>query len=270
MEYFEKGGQQMPKLGYGTFRLTGDDCVKGVEIAVETGYRHIDTARAYGNEAEVGEGIKNSGIDRDQLFITSKIGQDELEPSDIRSETEKSLKNLKTDYLNLMLIHWPSFKIPLEKSLDALFKLRGEGKIKAVGVSNFTIELVVKAAGLGEIFTNQVEYHPFLNQQKLLDVTRKHNILLTAYSPIAKGKVNEEKVLQEIAEKYQKEPTQITLRWLIQQDKVAAIPKSAHESRIKSNFDIFDFELNQEEMEKINALRSEHRIVDPGWAPEWD
>lgn len=270
MRFFEKGGQKMPTLGYGTFRLPGKECENGVRVAIETGYRHIDTARMYNNEKAVGKGIKDSGIDRDDLFVTSKIPPETLTPEQIRQETEKSLRELDMEYVNLMLIHWPNFDIPLEKSLETFFQLKEEGKIKAVGVSNFTIDLTRKAAKMGEIFTNQVEYHPLLDQQKLLNVTRELNILLTAYSPIARGEVNEQETIKQIAEKYNKMPTQVTLRWLIQQDKVAAIPKAAKENHIRSNFDIFDFELTDEEMQQMDAVRSDHRLVDPAWAPEWD
>jgi len=270
MRFFEKGGQKMPTLGYGTFKLSGEACENGVQVAIETGYRHIDTARMYGNEKEVGKGIKNSGIERKELFVTSKIPPDNLSPEHIRQETENSLRALDMEYVNLMLIHWPNFDIPLEKSLETFFQLKEEGKIKAVGVSNFTIELTRKAAKVGEIFTNQVEYHPLLDQQKLLDATRELDILLTAYSPIARGEVNEQVTIKQIAEKYNKLPTQVTLRWLIQQDKVAAIPKAAKENHIKSNFDIFDFELTDEEMQQMDAVRNDHRLVDPTWAPNWD
>ncbi len=270
MRFFEKGGQKMPTLGYGTFKLPGEACIKGVQLAIETGYRHIDTARMYNNEKEVGKGIKNSGIDRDGLFVTSKIPPDNLSPEQIRQETENSLRDLDMEYVNLMLIHWPNFDIPLEKSLEIFFKLKDEGKIKAVGVSNFTIELTRKAAQIGEIFTNQVEYHPMLDQQKLLNVTRELGILLTAYSPISRGEVNDHETIKQIAEKYNKLPTQITLRWLIQQDKVAAIPKAAKEDHIKSNFEIFDFELTEAEMQQMDDVRGDHRLVDPAWAPDWD
>jgi 2,5-diketo-D-gluconate reductase B len=270
MRFFEKGGEKMPTLGYGTFRLPGSECENGVRVAIETGYRHIDTARMYKNEKEVGKGIKDAGINRESLFVTSKIPPDHLTPEQIRKETENSLRELDMDYLNLLLIHWPNFDIPLEKSLETFFQLKEEGKIKAVGVSNFTIELTRRAAKVGEIFTNQVEYHPMLDQQKLLDVTRELDILLTAYSPIARGEVNENETIKKLAEKYNKTPTQVTLRWLIQQDKVAAIPKAAKEDHIKSNFDIFDFVLTGEEMREMDAVRSDHRLVDPAWAPDWD
>lgn len=270
MRFFEKDGQKMPTLGYGTFRLPGKECENGVRVAIETGYRHIDTARMYGNEKEVGKGIKDSGIDREELFVTSKIPPETLNPDQIRQETENSLRDLDMEYVNLMLIHWPNFDIPLEKSLETFFQLKEEGKIKSVGVSNFTIDLTRRAAKVGEIFTNQVEYHPLLNQQKLLEVTRELDILLTAYSPIARGEVNDQESIKEIAEKYNKQPTQLALRWLIQQEKVAAIPKAASEKHIKSNFDIFDFELTDEEMKAMDAVRGDHRLVDPAWAPQWD
>lgn len=260
----------MPVLGFGTYRLQGKTCSESVADAIAIGYRHIDTAESYDNEKAVGDGVKSSGIDREQLFLTTKVWYNHLKHDVLIKAVESSLRKLQTDYVDLLLIHWPSREVHMEEPLEAMMELKRMGKIKLLGVSNFTCEMVDMAIALAPVVCNQVEYHPFLDQSRMLDTLQDNDMVMTAYSPIAKGKVFEHDVLKEMGEKYDKTPAQITLRWHIQQDKVAAIPKSSDGERRQQNFDIFNFELTQEEMQQISALCGNGRMINPGWAPEWD
>lgn len=260
----------IPGLGFGTWPLKGIPCRESVTDALSIGYRHIDTAQMYENEEEVGQGIKNAGIPRDQIFLTTKIWWTNLSHQGVIETTNQSLRKLDTDYIDLLLIHWPNKEIALAETLDAMQEMQMQSKIKHIGISNFTPALLKQALNLSPIICNQVEYHPFLSQQKLLTICEEQNLLLTAYSPIAHGKVKEDATLQEIGQKHGKTPVQVTLRWLMQQKNVAAIPKaSSHEHRL-SNLEIVDFELSSEEMNKIFSLANGSRLINPSWSHDWD
>jgi 2,5-diketo-D-gluconate reductase B len=263
----------VPALGFGTWQATDEECIKAIEIALDHGYRHVDTAQIYENEAQVGQGIKNSPVDREDIFLTTKVWMDQVSDGALQASVEESLKKLGTDYVDLLLIHWPVEDVDFAETMKALAQVHEQGKTRLMGVSNFTVEQLTKVKEeIGaNIVNNQVEYHPYLDQSPVLDFVRNHNMFMTAYSPIARGKVLEDKVLQEIAETHGKDVTQIVLHWLIAQDRVCAIPKSATEKHIKSNFDIFDFELTADETARINALQSDSgRLINPEWAPDWD
>ena len=262
-------GKKVPALGFGTYRLTGEHCRESVKDALSIGYRHIDTAQSYDNEEEVGSALRDFGIGRDEIFLTTKIGVDNLEPDGVLSSTAESLRKLKVDYVDLLLIHWPTDRVPLEETLDAMLQLKGAGKTRHIGVSNFTPELVERALAKTDIFSNQVEYHPFLGQGELHELARSKDFLLTAYSPIARGKVRQDETLQKIAAHHGKSTAQVALRWLIQHDKVAAIPKAGDPDHRRQNFGIFDFELSDEEMQQVTSLGRDDRIVDPSWGPAW-
>ncbi len=272
MKYFENDDVQIPALGFGTWKLKGEDCVEGVQDALEIGYRHIDTAQIYENEEKVGLGIKRSEVDRDDVFLTTKIWRTNLVFEDVLKTFEKSLDKLKMNYVDLLLIHWPNKKVPVEETIKAMEKLRSEDKVKNIGVSNFTVDLLERATEASEapIICDQVEYHPFLSQEKILNHCKKNNIALTSYSPLSRGKVLDNKVLKEIGKKYNKTPAQVTLRWHMQQENVIAIPKTSTPKYRKENFNIFDFELTEEEMKKIFNLANDQRAIDPGFAPDWD
>ncbi len=265
---FQKNNK-VPALGYGTYPLVGEACYNAVKDALEIGYRHIDTAAKYNNEEAVGKAIHESGI-RSQLFITTKVWYTDLSPSKIRKSTEASLTKLKLDYVDLLLIHWPTPDMDIKRTLEVFFNLMEEGKTKHIGVSNFPAGLFKEACDVGPIFTNQVEYHPYLIHNDLIKICEAYDVLMTAYSPLAQGKIKDDLLLQEIGKKYQKSTAQVTLRWLIQQPKVLAIPQSkSHEHRVQ-NFDIFDFELSREEMEAIHALERGERLCYPEWSPDWN
>jgi len=260
----------IPQLGFGTFQVT-DNCNELVRLAIEAGYSHIDTAQFYKNEVEVGKGIKEANVAREEIFLTTKVWPDNLSKADFLPSVEESLKKLDSEYIDLLLIHWPSSKVELKESLTELMKAQEKGYTKYIGVSNFNTKLVQACLDFGApIITNQVEYHPFLSQDKLLDFQRTKDLSLTAYCPIARGKIVENEIVKNIAENHGKTPGQIGLRWHIQQDKVIAIPKTATPSRIKENIDIFDFELSQEEMDQITALKkADGRLISPANI-EWD
>jgi 2,5-diketo-D-gluconate reductase B len=236
------------------------------------GYRHIDTAQMYGNEAEVGQGLADSDVPRDRVFLTTKVWMDRLHDGDLRASVEESLRKLGTGDVDLLLIHWPNPEVPLGESLRAMQDLQAEGKVKYTGVSNFPVELMREALERkgADIVCNQVEYHPFLSQQPVLDYARDHGLFVTAYCPLAKGRAVQDPTLTEIGRKHGKSPAQVALRWLVQQDKVAAIPKAAKPEHARANLEIFDFELDAEDRARIGRLDGRTRLINPSWAPQWD
>lgn len=257
----------IPQLGFGTYQLRGKECVDAIKTAIEVGYTHIDTAEIYGHEEEVGKAI--DAIDREDLFITSKVWRSSLSYRGVMQSCNETLKKLDTDYLDLYLIHWPNKNAPYPEVFEAMFGLMKQGKIKNVGVSNFTINHMKKAlkhakdAGV-EISVNQVEFHPFLYQKELLEFCNEHDVVLTAYSPIARGKVLKHPLLQQIGEKYDKTAAQVSLRWGLQKN-VVVIPKSGNAERIQENFEVFDFELSSTDMKKIDGIKEENRLIDPNF-----
>ena len=263
-------GTAVPALGFGTYQLEGQTCRDSVRSALEVGFRHVDTARMYGNEKEVGAGIRDAAIDRSEVFLTSKVWRESLEPGQIEAEVEASLNDLGTDHLDLALIHWPNPDQPLAESIDAFRSLKEAGRLRQFGVSNFPPSLFEEAVAFGDVFCNQVEYHPLLGQERLLALAREHDVLLTAYSPLAQGEAIGYPDLEEIAKKYGKSSEQVALRWLLEQDQVAAIPRSSNPDHIASNFDVFDFELDAEDRALIDALPKDQRQVDPSFAPDWE
>jgi 2,5-diketo-D-gluconate reductase B len=263
-------GVQVPRLGFGTFRLPGEDCREGVRDALEIGYRHIDTARGYENEREVGQGIADSGVPREEIWLTTKVPPEMASAPEVRTSGEDSLRRLGTDYVDLLLLHWPSADVPLPETMAALAALRDEGKARRIGVSNFPPNLLLRALEHAPLFADQVEYHPFLGQEALLGIAAENDLLLTAYAPLAQGKVTRDPVIREIAEAHGRTPGQVALRWLLDQPKVAVIPKTATHERRVENFDVFDFSLSSEERARIDALPKDQRDFDPPWAPDWD
>lgn len=273
MKTLDVQNKSIPTLGFGTWKLFGDECVTATELALDTGYRHIDTAQIYENEAEVGQAIKNSGIDRGNIFLTTKVWMENVSQNKMAESVDESLRKLKTDYVDLLLIHWPVDNVPLKEQMESLQAIQQSGKAHLIGVSNYPVSLmreVLDDYGV-KVANNQVEYHPFLSQKPVLDFAEAHDMWVTAYSPLARGAVAGNPVLKRIGQKYGKSEGQVTLRWLIQQDNVAAIPKAASEAHIRNNFNIYDFILSDEEMNAIFALaRPDGRLINPGWAPQWD
>lgn len=266
-------GTPVPALGFGTWQLSGKEAAKSVDFAINNGYTHIDTAQIYQNEAEVGDGIKQSGVARDKIFLTTKVWRGEFAGGTVQQSVDESLRKLKTDYVDMLLVHWPFPETPIAKLAEGVMKAQDAGKARLIGVSNFTVKQMEEALKIsgGRVCNNQVEYHPYLSQKPVLEFVQKNNMMLTAYSPVARGKAARDTMLREIGLKYGKNAGQVALRWLMQQDDVAAIPKSATPDNIKNNIDIFDFELNADEMKKIHALANEDgRQVDPDFAPKWD
>jgi len=267
MKYVKlNSGDQIPLLGLGTWQLRDQKCVDSVKMAVEIGYNHIDTADGYDNHQAIGRGIKESGIDREELFITSKIKPKNLHYENIKTNVQRFLDELNIKYLDLILIHWPNKDIPLKESLKALREVKEDGLAKNIGVSNFTINHLKDAVEIYPdlVAVNQVEFHPTLYQKELLDFCQKNGIVLTAYSPLARGEIFENDVIKKLAEKYNKSASKLTLKWLIDKD-IVAIPKGSSREHLESNFDLFDWELSAEAREKMDQLNKDNRIIDPGW-----
>ncbi|MCX6695887.1 MAG: aldo/keto reductase [Candidatus Altiarchaeota archaeon] len=272
MEYVSVRGVKVPAIGFGTWEIVGEECRKSVASALELGYRHIDTAQIYMNEDKVGRAIAESGVKRDEIFLTTKLWLSNLAGSGVIKSFNESLRNLKTGYVDLLLIHWPYEKIPYSETLGAMNQLVKDGKVRHIGVSNFTLKQLEKARQSTEepIICNQVEYHPFLSQNILLDYCQKNDIMLTAYSPLGRGNVKDDETLAKIGKKYCKTPAQISLRWLTQQKNVAAVPKSKSKKHQKENLEILDFKLTQDEMQEIAKLARGERLINPPFAPKWD
>lgn len=262
-----QSGYKMPVLGLGTWQMKGNECKEAVKAALKLGYTHIDTAYVYENQKEIGQAIKESQVDRKKLFITSKVWTEELNCEDFLNQAEEILKELQLEYLDLLLIHWPNKYIPMEEPFKAFKTLVDQGKVKSIGVSNFTVNHLERAQEASElpVSVNQVEFHPYLNQEKLLQYCKSKNIVITAYCPLGRGDVIKNPVIKEIASKHNKTPAQVTLRWLLQKG-IIAIPKSRTPERIKENKEVFDFKLTAEEMKKINALNKNFRNCNPGFA----
>lgn len=273
MENKEAHGASIPSLGFGTFMLEPADARRMVEAALDIGYRHIDTAQLYHNESDVGAAMTASGVDRGEIFLTTKVWIDRFKAGDLEASADESLARLDTDYVDLLLLHWPNADVPLEETLEALQRVKESGKARHIGVSNFNIALVqqaVETVGAETLVTNQVEYHPFLSQRKVLAQARQFGMLLTAYCPLAQGKVMGNATLRNIGGKYGKSEAQVALRWLLQQDGVIAIPRTRSEDHAQANFAVFDFELNDDELARIDTLLGEERLITPGIAPVWD
>ena len=270
MKYVNMQGTKVPSLGFGTWQLTGASCVASTRKALEIGYRHIDTAQIYENEAEVGKALKESSVAREELFVTTKLWTSNFTAPRVQASAEESLKKLGLDYVDLLLIHWHNPDVPLKETLGAMQKLVEQGKVKQIGVSNFTVALMKEAQQFAKIACNQVEYHVLLSQRAVLEQARKSDMMVTAYSPLARGKLTENSALQQIAKKHGKTPGQVALRWLVEQENVSAIPKAASEKNARSNFEIFDFVLDADDQKAIWSLNGNGRTINPGWAPEWD
>ena len=269
------GGAQIPALGLGTFRLSGPGAVDSISAALSLGYRHLDTAAMYENEAEVGAGLRASGVKRDEVFITTKVWTSDIARGDLQASAQASLERLKLDQVDLLLIHWPNRAIPLAASIEALCDAKRLGYARSIGVANFPVEMLedaVRLAGAhGEtIATNQCEYHPRLSQTKVIEACRRHGVVFVSYCPLGQGRMTEDEAIAAIARKHGRTVSQIVLRWHVQQG-VAAIPKSANAGRQRDNLDIFGFTLPDEDMRAIAALaRHDGRLVKPGFSPEWD
>ncbi|MGO3869300.1 MAG: 2,5-didehydrogluconate reductase DkgB [Alcaligenes sp.] len=265
----------IPQMGVGTFRLQEQAAIDSVRNALEVGYRAVDTAQIYGNEAEVGQAIAESGVPREQLFITTKIWVDNLAGEQLIPSLKASLQKLRTDYVDLTLIHWPSPEsaVPLKESLQALLEARGHGLTRQIGVSNFNIALLdeaIHAIGAENIATNQVEISPYLQNSKLAAFARERNVHLTSYMTLAYGKAVQDPVLQEIAAKHGATAAQVALAWAMHQG-FAVIPSSTKRTNLESNLKAGDLELDVEDLERIAELDLGERLVDPeGLAPMWD
>lgn len=272
MQLIEAHGARIPTIGLGTMTLKGDVCVQAVKTALQIGYRHLDTAAHYGNEAENGQGFRESGIRREDVFITTKVRQGDLNADDFRRVIDQSLKNLRLSYVDLLLIHWNNPDIPFKISVGALCQAKKDGKAKHVGVANFTTTMLDEAwAATSEpLVCNQIEMHPFINQDKVLAACKKHGMAVVAYCPIARGKVPGADALERIGKVHNKTAAQVSLRYLVQMG-VSAIPRTANPEHLKENLNIFDFGLSTEEMAELKALNAANmRVVNPPHAPKWD
>jgi 2,5-diketo-D-gluconate reductase B len=270
-EIVEVAGTRVPALGFGTWLVTGEDATEGVRDALEIGYRQIDTARAYGNEREVGRGIADSGVPRDEIFLTTKVPHDEATADEVRRDAEESLERLGVDRLDLLLLHWPNPHVPLEETIGALNRVREDGLTTHIGVSNFPAGILRQALDIAPVFCNQVEYHPFLDQSRLLELAREKDVLVTAYSPLAHGKVPGDPTLTAIGERHGKSAGQVALRWLLDQPGVSPIPKASSHERRRENFEVFGgFTLTDEDRAEIDRLPKDGRTANPPWAPDWN
>jgi 2,5-diketo-D-gluconate reductase B len=272
MDRITSHGMNMPRLGLGTWPMKGADCTRAVESALGMGYRHIDTAQMYGNEAEVGAALGGSGIARGDIHVTTKVWWDQLAPDAMRRAMESSLQKLGTDYVDLYLIHWPAADMDLPAAIATLVRLREEGLARAIGVSNFPVALMRRAVEeLGApIAANQVEYHAMLDQTPVLDYARRHDVALIAYAPTARGTVADEPALRSVAERHNASPVQIALAWLLDQPGVVAIPKASTEANQRANLEASRIRLDDTDRAAIARAPKDRRGVNPEFAPAWD
>jgi diketogulonate reductase-like aldo/keto reductase len=270
----EAQGARIPLLGLGTWDLRGRVCARVVEQALRLGYRHIDTAEMYDNEREVGEGLRASGVKRNDVFVTTKIWPSHFAPLDLERTARECLGRLRLSEVDLLLLHWPNPQIPLAETLGALCKVKRDGLARHIGVSNFTVALVDEALRLSSepLVCNQFECHPFLDQSKLTAACRQRGMAVVAYSPIAKGRVRDDETLSNIGAVHEKTAAQVCLRFLVQQD-IVVIPRTSKVERLAENAAIFDFALGEAEMASIAVLvRRDGRLVNSAFSrqQEWD
>jgi len=265
-------GVDVPEIGLGTYKLIGKAGDQAIKTALGIGYRHIDTAQDYKNEKMVGTAIKQSGVEREEVFVTTKIDRMNLEPTKLLMSAEQSLLDLQMDFVDLLLIHWPNPDVEIQSTLEAMFTLKEQGRALQIGVSNFPMGLLAEVVDdlHAPIFCNQVEYHSLLGQFDLLDYASEHDFLVTAYSPLGQGQILDNPLLLEIGKKYKKSAAQIALRWLVEQEQVVAIPKATSQAHLEENLDIYDFELEDDDFYAIDDLDKSYRIVNPGFAPDWE
>jgi diketogulonate reductase-like aldo/keto reductase len=252
----EAGGAQIPALGLGTWQNTGPQCAETVETALELGYRHVDTAQMYDNEEQVGRGIAAADVDREDVFLTTKVWRSNLRADDVRASVQASLDRLGVEYVDLLLIHWPHPRVPVEETLGAMAELRDEGLVEHLGVANFTRSGLRAALDATDVplVTDQVQYHPLVDQTDLREFCVANDLALTAYSPLARGKVLGDETLAEIGARHDRSAAQVALRWLVQQAGVVAIPKATGRAHLEENIAVFDFSLTDAEMDRIDAL----------------
>ena len=271
MQVVEAKGFKIPIIGLGTWALRGRDCARLTELAIRIGYRHIDTAQMYDNEREVGEGVRTSGK-RNEVLVTTKVQPSLLAPHDLERSVKESLARLRFDAIDLLLIHWPNPRVPLVETLGAMAKMKREGYTRQIGVSNFTVALLEEANRVSRepLVCNQVECHPYLDQDKVIAACRKRGMAVVAYSPIARGQAKGDKLLARIGQIHGKTAAQVCLRWLTQQG-IVVIPRTSKAERLAENFAALDFELSDAEMKEIAGLAHRGgRIVDWTWSPQWD
>ena len=272
MQTITANGATIPVLGLGTWQLNGATGSRITEQALRLGYRHLDCALIYGNEREIGEGLHASGVKRNDIFITTKVPHTELAPPALERAVKQSLANLRVSEVDLLLIHWPNPQIPLAETMGAMCKMKQEGYARHIGISNFTVALIEQAVKLSSepIVTNQIEWHPYLDEGKVQAACRKHGIAVTAYCPIARGRAVGDEVLTRVGKKHGKSAGQVSLRWLIQKGAIV-IPRTSKVERLSENMTIFDFELSADDMRTIDGLgKPAGRVVSVGWAPRWD
>ena len=273
MKFIQTGGATIPALGFGVFRMSNDEVERVVPAALEAGFRHFDTAQIYQNEAALGSALANVGARRDELFLTTKVWVENYSAERFAASVDESLDKLKTDHVDLLLLHWPTDTVPVEPQIEWLNAVQAAGKATHIGVSNQSIAQMQQSVRLSAapIVTNQIELHPYLDQHRVIAAADAAGVAVTAYYGMADGKVVHDPVLQAIGAAHGKSAAQVGLRWLVQQGRIA-LSKTAKPERVAENAAIFDFELSDVEMATINALaQPDGRLVNPpGLAPEWD
>ena len=269
----EASGARIPAIGLGTWQIRGAAATRAVEAALKAGYRHVDTADMYGNETEVGDGLRSGGVPRDEVFVTTKVWHENLGHDALLRSAEGSLKKLGLDRVDLLLIHWPNPDGKVESWIEALCEAKRRGFARHVGVSNFPAALLNRALAAADepLVANQCEYHPYLDQSALIAECRRRGVAFTAYCPLGRGNMLVSDAVRDIAEAHGRSASQIVLRWHVQQPGIVAIPKSATPAHIAENIAVFDFALTDDEMSRISELaRPDGRVVDPDFAPAWD
>lgn len=272
MKFITVGDRSVPAIGLGTYTINGSEAVDIIRTAIQLGYRHIDTAQLYENESEVGDALIQSGVPREEIYLVTKVWPSNLSKERFIPSVEESLQKLKTDFVDLLLIHWPHHVYAVEDYIHLLIEAKRTGLAKDIGVSNFNISQIKAALSAGsDIVTNQVEFHPWINQVRLRQKMSELNIRLTAYCPLAQGRMFHFKQLEVLAAKYLKSTAQILLRWIIQKDDILAIPRSIKPDRLEENLNVFDFNIDDDDMALMDAWKLENRrFVGAQNGAKWD